>query len=259
MTDPTLGIWISEDGEVGTPDPRNLYRFEGDNPTNEVDPSGLGGSSYLTWLALQRMRFYKTPEPGSRLNYSGRTAMSVLHIEKYAGIFSFEITPEYNKFAKGCIGLLYIRLNSPDNGAPWSLRGTKAFNNLDSALAEQRQRAKGLKEDEVAVLYAIQTTNEKLIKDAIKPGSNEYDLSKLKLSELGSYNFASAAQTKDGTIRFWEWMSGGAGAGENPELIVRHGAELPKDDGHGNPYREENTIYVVVTIKKHQRAMPVVE
>jgi len=43
MTDPTIGVWISDDGEVGAPDPRNLYRYVGNNPTNEVDPSGLSG------------------------------------------------------------------------------------------------------------------------------------------------------------------------------------------------------------------------
>jgi hypothetical protein len=41
MTDPTLGIWIADDGTVGTPDPTNLYRFVGDNPVNAVDPTGL--------------------------------------------------------------------------------------------------------------------------------------------------------------------------------------------------------------------------
>lgn len=41
MTDPTIGVWISEDGEVAAPDSRNLYRIEENNPVNSVDPSGL--------------------------------------------------------------------------------------------------------------------------------------------------------------------------------------------------------------------------
>jgi hypothetical protein len=47
MTDPTIGVWISEDGEVGAPDPVNLYRIEGNNPVNSVDPSGLAAIKSL--------------------------------------------------------------------------------------------------------------------------------------------------------------------------------------------------------------------
>ena len=36
-----IGMWISDDGEIGTPDPSNLYRYVGNNPTNRTDPTGL--------------------------------------------------------------------------------------------------------------------------------------------------------------------------------------------------------------------------
>lgn len=35
------GIWINENGEVEKPDPYNLYRYVGNNPTNATDPTGL--------------------------------------------------------------------------------------------------------------------------------------------------------------------------------------------------------------------------
>jgi hypothetical protein len=163
-------------------------------------------------------------------------------------------SPDPFSFPMGCIGLMYIRLNQdPKNGGPWSLPGTKAFTNLDSALEEQKKRKECLKEDEMVVLYAIQTSNTKFVKDAVRPGSKEYDLSKVNNMELGSFNFASAAQTEDGIIRFWEWMP--SGESSNPNLTVKHGAELPKDDGHGNRFPGQSIIYVVVTIKKHRHAM----
>jgi hypothetical protein len=44
MTDPSIGVWLSDDGTVGKPDPTNMYRYVGNNPTNRVDPSGLAAA-----------------------------------------------------------------------------------------------------------------------------------------------------------------------------------------------------------------------
>ncbi len=41
MTNPTIGVWLSEDGSIGAPDPSNPRRYVGNNPTNLVDPTGL--------------------------------------------------------------------------------------------------------------------------------------------------------------------------------------------------------------------------
>jgi hypothetical protein len=42
MTNSKLtGQWISEDGKIVTPDPNNLFRYVGNNPTNATDPTGL--------------------------------------------------------------------------------------------------------------------------------------------------------------------------------------------------------------------------
>jgi uncharacterized protein RhaS with RHS repeats len=39
--DPSIGRWLSEDPIGFTAADPNLYRYGGNNPTNEVDPSGL--------------------------------------------------------------------------------------------------------------------------------------------------------------------------------------------------------------------------
>jgi hypothetical protein len=41
MFDPTLGRWIEEDPEGFSAGDTNLYRYVGDNPTDETDPSGM--------------------------------------------------------------------------------------------------------------------------------------------------------------------------------------------------------------------------
>ena len=41
MTNPEIGVWLSENGTVGTSDLSNLYRYCGNGPTNRVDPGGL--------------------------------------------------------------------------------------------------------------------------------------------------------------------------------------------------------------------------
>jgi hypothetical protein len=41
MFDPTLGRWIEEDAEGFSAGDMNLYRYVGDNPIDETDPSGL--------------------------------------------------------------------------------------------------------------------------------------------------------------------------------------------------------------------------
>ena len=41
MTNPEIGVWLSENGEIGMPDPYNRYRYCGNDPVNYVDPSGL--------------------------------------------------------------------------------------------------------------------------------------------------------------------------------------------------------------------------
>jgi uncharacterized protein RhaS with RHS repeats len=41
MNHPGIGVWLNRDGTVGTPDPSNPYRYVGNNPSNEVDPTGL--------------------------------------------------------------------------------------------------------------------------------------------------------------------------------------------------------------------------
>jgi hypothetical protein len=45
MTDPTIGVWLHDDGTIGKPDPYNLTRYVGNNPTNLTDPTGLAGVS----------------------------------------------------------------------------------------------------------------------------------------------------------------------------------------------------------------------
>lgn len=40
-TNRRVGKWVSQDGEVGAPDPTNPYRYVGNAPTNATDPSGL--------------------------------------------------------------------------------------------------------------------------------------------------------------------------------------------------------------------------
>ncbi len=70
MTDPTIGVWISEDGEVGAPDARNLYRFEGNNPENAVDPSGEGAISsvaQMIWDTGTAVITGEEPPPSFRL------------------------------------------------------------------------------------------------------------------------------------------------------------------------------------------------
>jgi hypothetical protein len=37
-----VGWWLGDDGELLRPDPSNLYRFVGNDPTNCTDPTGLG-------------------------------------------------------------------------------------------------------------------------------------------------------------------------------------------------------------------------
>lgn len=41
MTDPTLGVWLHDDGEIAAPDPSNPYRYVGNSPMGYTDPSGL--------------------------------------------------------------------------------------------------------------------------------------------------------------------------------------------------------------------------
>jgi len=48
------GIWISDDGQIGTPDPVNLYRFGGNNPVNRTDPSGLAWTEATAVTALNQ-------------------------------------------------------------------------------------------------------------------------------------------------------------------------------------------------------------
>jgi hypothetical protein len=41
MTNPEIGVWLGDNGEIGAPDPSNPRRICGNNPTNMVDPTGL--------------------------------------------------------------------------------------------------------------------------------------------------------------------------------------------------------------------------
>jgi len=58
MTDPTIGFWLSEDGEFVKPDPSNLYRYVGNDPTNLTDATGLSPnccSSYISGGQVSRI------------------------------------------------------------------------------------------------------------------------------------------------------------------------------------------------------------
>src|SRR5258708_927019 len=91
------GVWINEDGVVGTPDPSNLYRYVGNNPTNATDPTGLQRQDLVP---LARLPLHQWDWPGVSTDDARFTA---------AWHFSDD---EMLYLRRGCVGLCAIRTGS---------------------------------------------------------------------------------------------------------------------------------------------------
>jgi len=128
---------------------------------------------------------------------------------------------------------------------------TGAFASLEAALAVQKELVATTKKDKRVVLWAMQVPAPQAdLERFLKPGSQiEYNVEGLgaarTLSRPGFgrvYDFVTAFQAPDGSIKFWEAMP--FGETDNPELNVDHKTHL---------YPRMGTVYFVVPIDYHSR------
>jgi hypothetical protein len=182
--------------------------------------------------------------------YSGFKAMEALGFTKYnsTSLFDWSTSPQFELFKIGCVGLNMLRLNSK---MQLSLPGTRAYVKLEDAIAAQKDLVAITPKDKLVVLWALQSPAPQSDLDQyLKPGSTtEFMVPAVGAARslpgniLTTYDFATAFQTPDGKIMFWETMPYGESI--NSHLDVYHKTDL---------YERAGTAYFVVVIDKHRFA-----
>lgn len=166
------------------------------------------------------------------------------------------------RFSKGCFGLVEVRLGYSSALKPASVgggprmistieyEGGRVFDNLYDALLVQSKHAA-----DKSMLFAFQTSHSyaKLKGFLLAGSAHEYSPQLCGPGYLGVFDFLTAIQTDKGGIAMWESMPGGnSGQGSNPQLTVKHWADLPS-------HNYSTTFFVAIEIPSHKYSPPILK
>jgi RHS repeat-associated protein len=215
---PITANWTILDPSGFAAEDTNLYRFVGDGPTCNVDPSG---HMPYTPVAPQP-RFDDDPSDWrvEKLTFFSGSVMRALHFQQTQGGLFGENTHEYTMYRQGCVGLNALRLNVPRGNVATTLPGTRAFDSLPAALKAQKEMQKEYHSSYRIVLWAIQHACYQAKVDRVMNGKtgpeytqpkNAWKIRGVQLApgvdpQNACWDFATAAQKPNGDIIYWEDM-----------------------------------------------------
>ncbi len=255
----------------------NTYRYVGNGPGNGLDPSGLqvqASSQSKSWAPL-RVTYEGNTLGGTPVKHerhiSATEMREKLGFSRLKGWFWWEYTAEELQFIRGCIGLCTLRLNCRQDGLnasgdimfkePTNVPGTRAFSNLKDALELQEKLANENTSDKIVVIWAMQANGRPSdLDEYLLDGScTEYEVPRIGGARelqtipegeggLSCFDFATAFQNPDGTIKFWEDMP--YGQSSNFWLTTTHKERLY---GTGEGEEPFATVYFVSVIDRHKR------